>query len=388
MDDDVFQYPGPYNLKTIKFTGNKLTDFPCFALYRPANATGSLEVRGGRNSISTIRLECAAGLIYSRKLKLWMHKNNLQSIQNLSLAMQNMNKFIIRHNPGLTDFPIPDVSFISGSKFEVLDGSDTGYIIFPMLHMRHTLQEVLLMGGALECVPPSRISGLISLEVLNLQGNALRLFPDPTCMNMTSDLPVLSEYDIGTTVYFPLLTELCLDKNNLIVSPNLAMTPNIVKLGLNFNSIQAVPWQFVEKATKLEILNISNNFLISFLPDVPLGVNVSITWISMTKMHLENNSLSTINESTFPVHADVFIFVHGNPLICDANMCWVKDGICMAHIYLDPMPCVLPVNLQDVPWANVSRNELGCSRGEIKLCNVKTTTSIQEIIIHNLWPQL
>lgn len=280
-DDNAFRDSGIGTLSILLLGNNNLRDFPCVGLHSEAYESRSLFIGIPLNQIQTIRAECVIGLNMTANVKLKLGSNQLTSIKNISYAMPTIQHIYAENNPNLSDFPWVSPDLISGSQFKILDLSGNTYPHFPLIHMRHTLEEVYLSTTAMDCAPPTRVSGLANLETLELHGNNLQLFPDPTCADMLEDTAMIEQYGIDSEVYFPLLRILLLDDNNLNQFPDLALAPKLESLGLSSNRIREVTWQLMMPATSLQTLNIQDNWIMSFLHDVPIAVNLAAAFPSL-----------------------------------------------------------------------------------------------------------
>ena len=77
---------------------------------------------------------------------------------------------------------------------------------------------------------------------------------------------------------------------------------------------------------------------------------------SLTNLYLYNNSLSTLQPDIFliPPRSNISLYLGGNPLVCNSDLCWLKQAekkwITIENRIHEKPPC------NGIPWDNVVMN--------------------------------
>ena len=156
------------------------------------------------------------------------------------------------------------------------------------------------------------------------------------------------------------LTRLTVTGANLKTMPNLSIVQKTLKtVSFSKNDIHTSPASALQGMTKLESLDLSNNQLQLF----PFHVLKSMS--ALKTIDLAGNRLTTI--PIFYGYDSGISFtlkLYSNPLICDRDLCWVKEKEGKVDVKLSDEPCASPGELTNKKWTSISSSDLKCDTGK------------------------
>lgn len=363
IEYDAFFGAGPETLTKLKLKNILVTEFPCIGPHRlpdgRPNRIVELIVTLDDTQLSTISAQCVQGLSEVDSLILEMINTNLTSISNLKDAFLHARVALLNDNPDLIDFVALTPSEVSAALLEYLVLSNTTFPLFPMIQMRTTLESLFASHARIQCVPSTRLSDFTRLINLDLSENSIQLLPDSSCYDETLDAQTLSDSGIGSDILFTSLVRLNLTNNELRELPAVGTMPVLLVLKLAYNFLTTVSWDAMTTMPLLQWLDLSNNLLISFLPDLDPLTDLATFLGSLTHLNLSSNSLASMQANMSVLSAHVYLEV--NPLVCDGRLCWMKQWTLQdTHLHLDQAPCFQPLTFSGVAWIDITDDQL-CS---------------------------
>ena len=275
------QFPGKKNLLAIDLARNEFSSFPQFL------PTSLESIDLGRNQIISL------------------HKNEISYLENLKLLVLSRN----------------DISFVSQDAFnglgnlQVLDLAQNrvfglyGNVFEPLQNLTH----LYLGSNRLVYIKSPGISNtLVSLRFLDLSDNGLATVENP-----------FSES-------FPSLQILHLERNNLseyFVPSDRGVglfsgLTELEEIFISSNNIQNIPNLILRDQVSLTLLDISNNQISGWGPDVfNFTKNIEKLDVSFNKISaLTDRNLHDLNNLQE-------LNLKGNPFICNCDLLWFREWI-------------------------------------------------------------
>jgi len=391
-------------LMTLSLNGNRISTLPIYVFRHMYNLrTLSLQ----RNSISGVLSNSLSGLSSLRFLDLSQNQiralplgifDPLGVVETMSLAENQIAVVELRPFHSMRNLKTLDLSnnqlasvdadwFKTTSKLTVLhlDRNRLSTIHPTALSSATALREIHLSRNLLSSVDGGLFDNCSSLNHLDLSFNPLRRIEhaETTFAGLTSlrrmDLSAacLTEFSFGgdsVASFMPDLEELDLSTNalNNLSASTFAGFPGLLRLRLRHNDIDHLDNLTFSKLSRLELLDLSSNALVS---DAQLTAVLSVLSPS-TVVNLSWNRLTSVDELP-PLSAGVFLL--GNPLRCDCNSTsWLAADFTRL-LYAERTACLDTQTGQPevvvCHWATCSGNttagapksESGCSAPEYTL---------------------
>lgn len=235
------------------------------------------------------------------------------------------------------------------------------------------LRVLLLNGNVINDIHPGALSGLTSLEHLDLSDNNFTFVP-------TASLAKLSN-----------LTKLQFSGNFIKAVPPVAFRGLFQLRFLHLDRLEVLKQidsrAFVDNIN-VERVWLDDNIAISSIPTRMFHGNPRVTHIS-----IKNNQLVTLEASHFPLDQLIRLELSGNPFRCNCSLLWLwrlkeeqrsrainNTDSAELTVDVENSHCAGPEPLEDVPLADVTESQLGCSISWIAaasivafLCFVLTT---------------
>ena len=422
LDISVFEDLG--QLRILGLGENEITQFPCFVLYSKPRFTDVI-IDVGNNLISNISQECIDKLLQFDSLDLLLETNNVTDISLLTPLIPKLNILDIGDND-------LDTYFAAGSYVWTMSKlllNSNNFSMCPQFHqsMRGGLLQLFLNYNKMSCLEEPHLAGFIKLKVLDVSNNELTSFPMASCYHSGTSLsdvvmlPALETLDLGSNLMpdtpdlreMPVLLVLDISNNDLVVLDTVMLTGlwnlshvkamsnvitefpdfsiigpinNITFVNMSGNAMTKLDSGILKPLTKIEILDVSKNKLVTFWEDLTSN-SPDPTLHSLQLLDLSGNSLSTFkplfldrmtNLSVLELHSNDFktftnmtfrykiepdlrLTLRNNPLKCDRDLCWMKDDQ-MGHLELDVgnRSCGSPLALSVRNWQDITKEMMRC----------------------------
>eukprot|EP00096_Caligus_rogercresseyi_P014447 TRINITY_DN6966_c0_g1_i1.p1 TRINITY_DN6966_c0_g1~~TRINITY_DN6966_c0_g1_i1.p1 ORF type:complete len:900 (+),score=135.57 TRINITY_DN6966_c0_g1_i1:204-2903(+) len=210
---------------------------------------------------------------------------------------------------------------------------------------------------------PNAILGLSGLNFLDLSSNQIRQLPPGHLQNMNS------------------LTALNLEKN-VIQSMDplvfLGINDTLTSLSLLNNLITEYPFQAVRSLSNLKVLDLGFNLLRNIPPKAFSGLN------ALTLLAVDGNPLNTLHQVVFnDVRSSLKgLSLGGRFLVCDCHIAWISQWILLQNLQVtsrekNPQFCGSPQHLRFKNFYELGPRDLTCEPLTTTSTTTTTTTTIR-----------
>lgn len=205
-----------------------------------------------------------------------------------------------------------------------------------------TAHELNMRDNNIHAVKKNQLLGYLSLNLLDLGGNNIKVIDNGTFQNLTE------------------LRWLYMDKNYLdtLVAEMFAGLQNLEYLSMEYNDIQLIVAGAFSPMPNLRVLFLNNNLLKSLPVDAFLG-------ISLSKISLHNNYFTHLPVAGVldQLNSIIQIDLHGNPWDCSCNIVPFKQWAekLGADVIVSDLKCESPEEFWKRDFRHV-RNDIMCPK--------------------------
>ena len=154
------------------------------------------------------------------------------------------------------------------------------------------------------------------------------------CTKLNLTVNQISVIEPGAFTGLQTLTKLDLSNNSISILEDYMFSPltTLEELDLSFNHIATISFKAL---THLRILHLQHNYL----TEIPTHALSTVP--KLMELRLSYNLLSTLKSDVFTLDNRPYtmtLYLNGNPLLCESDLCWLKTAVESGSINLPSNP--------------------------------------------------